>query len=73
MQFQVYDGKFIASVLGIAQILEEYALLSLDSQNLKFFPKSVLNSSEIHMTKIKQLGEKWYWNRYCHSMGHLNQ
>ena len=62
MQSQISDGKFIASVVGIAQILEEYALLSLDSQNLKFFPTSVLNSSEIHMTTIKQLGDKWCWN-----------
>ena len=61
-QAKISDGKFIAGIIGIVQILEEYALLSIDSQNLKFFPTSVLSSAEIHMNKIKQLGENWSWD-----------
>ena len=60
-QKKIADGKFIACVVGIAQILEEYALTSLDSQNSSFFPTSVLNSADVHMGNIKTLGEEWSW------------
>ena len=62
MTGRLSDGKFIASVVGVVQILEEYAKTSLDSQNLSFFPTSVLNSSDNHLTKIKKLSESWQWS-----------
>ena len=62
MQERLSDGKFIASVIGIVQILEEYARTSLDSQNLSFFPTSVLQSSDVHLSNIKKLADKWTWS-----------
>ena len=61
-QEKIADGKFIASIIGVAQILEEYALTSLDAQNLHFFPTSVLNSATVHMGNILKLAQKWSWN-----------
>ena len=54
MQAEIADGKFIAGVVGLSQLLEEYAQCSLDAQNLCFFPTSVLESSNKHMNNIKK-------------------
>ena len=38
------DGKFIARIIGYCQILNSYAKASLDSQHVKSFPTTVLES-----------------------------
>ena len=51
-QEKISDGTFIASIVGLVQILEEYALVSLDAQSSKFF-RTVFNYADMHMKNKK--------------------
>jgi hypothetical protein len=62
MQNKISDPEFIAITVGIAQLLEEYAEVSLDGQNLRFFPTSVMESVNTHMKQLRSLSDKWAWN-----------
>ena len=53
------DGEFIARIIGYCQILNSYAKASLDSQHVKSFPTTVLESVEREGKILEELGKEF--------------
>ena len=55
------DPENIAFGIGISQILESYAAVSLDVQNLSHFPTSVESSIRLLRSVLERWSFKWEW------------
>ena len=55
------DAKNILFVIGLMQILEIYATVSLSAQHRDYFPTQVCCAIRSAKTKLKQLAESWQW------------
>ena len=56
---KITDGKFISRVIGYCQILNYYAKASLNSQNVKNFPTTVLASVEDEAKVLEDAGKNF--------------
>lgn len=55
------NGKNLAMVVGLGQILEGYAEVSLQSQSSCSFPTTVLKATDKARTQLEKYSENWYW------------
>ena len=56
------DSKNFVLVLGVLQLLEIYASVSLDAQHMKYFPTQVWTSIKRAQEKVKSQSETWVWS-----------
>ena len=61
---KIRSAENMMMILGIMEILEIYAVASLDSQNSFWFPTQIMQSINEAKTKIKALAIKWKWSEH---------
>ena len=60
---ELTDGTKLASVIGLCQILEVYAEISLTSQYSNIFPTTVWKAIDKGTNKLRQYAETWVWEK----------
>lgn len=58
---ELTDGTKLASVIGLCQVLEVYAEISVTSQYSNIFPTTVWKAVDKGREKLKQYAESWVW------------
>ena len=58
---QMKDAKNLIFVIGLMQILEVYAEVSLTAQHSQYFPTQVWSEINSAKEKLRNLSEKWEW------------
>ena len=56
------SSENFVQVLGILQLLELYAEVSLDAQHTKFFPSQVWSSIKNAQSQLEALSNEWKWS-----------
>ena len=58
---QMKDAKNLLFVIGLMQILEVYAEVSLTAQHAQYFPTQVWSDINSAKSKLRSLAEAWEW------------
>ena len=58
---QMKDAKNLIFVIGLMQILEVYAEVSLTAQHSQYFPTQVWSEINSAKEKLRNLSEQWEW------------
>ena len=60
---QVADVRFIVFAIGVCQILEGYAKVSVSVQDMKLHPSSVPQILEELCDSLEKMSQSWYWEQ----------